>query len=66
MLFVIGYFDEPSLLLLGCAFLQAIRHAERNDALGNEANALNLCQFVNLHAKHFRSCKRQIDEPELA
>ena len=38
MLFVIGYFGEPGFLLSGCAFLQAIRRAECNNALGNKAN----------------------------
>ena len=65
MVFVIGYYGESSLLLSGCAFLWAIRHVKRNDTLGNEANALNLCRFVNLHARHFCSCKQQIDESEL-
>ena len=56
---------QPTLFLSRCAFLKAIRHAERNDALSNRANALNLCQFDDLHVRHFRSYKQQIDEPEL-
>ena len=62
--YIIGYYGEPNLLLSDCAFLRVIRHAKRNDALGDKANVLNVCRFVDLHARHFRSCKQQIDEPE--